>query len=182
MTNRLSRTATLLAGTVVAAGTAMAQSDNTSSDVTIANAQLMTVDGQPAGNVEFTQTPNGVLIEVLVSNVTPGVHAIHLHDTGECSGDFTSAGSHIAMGGSEHGFLNEDGPHAGDLPNIVVSPEGVGTAVFYNSRIGLNDGGGETDLLAGNGSAVIVHEFGDTYNEESDTGSRVACGVIEARA
>lgn len=174
---RFSRTCALITGVALAAGNALAQDG-----ATIAIANLVNADGEPMGTVELTQTPNGVVIEALLANLTPGVHAIHLHDTGECTGDFTSAGGHVAVGDSQHGFHDPDGPHAGDLPNIVVSADGTAAAVFYNDRVGLDRGEGEAALLSGNGSAVIVHEFGDTYNEESDTGARIACGVIEERA
>ena len=41
------------------------------------------------------------------------------------------------------------------------------------------DSGPRHSVFDGDGSAIIVHEKADAYGEkESDTGSRIACGVI----
>lgn len=142
-----------------------------------ATARLMTAQGEPAGEVSFTQTPNGVLIEVLVTGATPGEHAIHLHETGSCEPDFSAAGDHFNPSGKEHGFFNENGPHAGDLPNIFVGVDGAATAHMTNDRVSLgSDGNG---LLDADGTAVIVHAQADTYAAEAGAGDRELCGVVE---
>lgn len=142
-------------------------------------ARMATADGAPAGSVEATATPNGVLIEVLIFGLTPGEHAIHLHQTGSCSPDFEAAGDHFAPEGNAHGFLNPDGPHAGDLPNVFVDVEGTASAHFFNSRVMLDTG--EARLMDEDGTAVIVHELPDLYGEDAGAGGRVACGVLEHR-
>ena len=40
--------------------------------------------------------------------------------------DFTSAGAHFNPAGKKHGRMNPEGPHAGDLPNLVVAAVGRG--------------------------------------------------------
>lgn len=141
-------------------------------------AELATADGAPAGTVELNQTPNGVLVVVSLTGMTPGERAIHLHETGSCSPDFSAAGGHFSPEGNVHGFFNEDGPHAGDLPNVFVTTDGTAAAHMLNNRVSLT---GEGGLLDEDGAAVIVHEFADTYGDEAGAGGRVACGVIEAR-
>ena len=148
-------------------------------DTRQALAQLMTDDGVPAGTVEVTAAPDGVLVEVLLSGLTPGEHALHLHEVGSCSPDFGAAGDHFAPDGNAHGFLNPDGPHGGDLPNVFVSVEGTATAHFYNNRVMLDEG--DASLMDEDGTAVIVHELPDLYGEEAGAGGRVACGVLEHR-
>ncbi|MDN3722458.1 superoxide dismutase family protein [Roseibium salinum] len=140
-------------------------------------ARLTTSEGEPAGSVEFTDGPNGVLIEALITGHAPGEHAIHLHETGKCSPDFSAAGGHIAPEGTVHGFLSQEEPHTGDLPNIFMDVEGAGTAHFFHRGISL--GGEKADLLDDDGTAVIVHEHADTYTANADPGARVACGVVE---
>lgn len=163
---------------ILAAGLAsMLSAPVMAQDVTLAFAELSTAEGAPAGTVELNQTPNGVLVVISLTGMTPGERAIHLHETGSCAPDFSAAGDHFSPDGKQHGFTNPDGPHAGDLPNIFVSVDGTAAAHVLNQRISLSGDGG---LLDEDGAAVIVHEFADTYGEDAGAGGRVACGVIEA--
>lgn len=143
----------------------------------IASATLTNAAGEPAGMAKFSQGPKGVLIEVTLSGLTPGVHGIHIHQTGACTPDFAAAGDHFAPSGGGHGFLAEGGPHEGDLPNIVVGVDGTAVAHFFTDRISLGDG--EASLFDDDGSAVIVHAKADTYGAEAGAGGRDACGVVE---
>lgn len=142
-------------------------------------ARLETADGNSAGSVEFIDSPHGVVIEVMVENMTPGEHAFHIHQTGACSPDFSASGSHFAPEGNSHGFFSDNGPHAGDLPLLLVGVDGTATAHMFNTRVTLGEG--SNSLLDDDGSAVIVHSGGDTYGEEAEFGQPVACGVIEKR-
>lgn len=162
---------------LIAAGTLGAAAQE---EMTRATAKLTTADGMPAGNVEFTGGPNGVVVEVLAVGLAPGQHAIHLHETGSCAPDFSAAGGHYAPMGKSHGFLSPNGPHAGDLPNVTVSVDGAATAQFFNPRVRLDDG--ETGLFDEDGTAVIVHELADTHGATAEFGQAVACGVIEPLA
>src|SRR5690606_8047734 len=53
---------------------------------------------------------------------------------------------------------NPRGPHAGDLPNITIDEQGNATYEAVNDRISLGDEPG-TSILAGDGSALIVHSL-----------------------
>ncbi len=167
------RTATLLAG-LVAAGTAFAQNDQANT----ASVAMMNKDGQPAGSVTLTGTPNGVLLRPDLTGLPAGVHGFHIHETGECdaAGGFESAGGHFAPGGNSHGFKVEGGPHAGDMPNQRVDEGGNLQSDIFNAEVTLGDG---ADSIRG--LALIVHEGADDYESQpsGDAGSRLACGVIE---
>lgn len=76
--------------------------------------------------------------------------------------------------------MNDEGPHAGDLPNIYAGPDGTARADFYSEAITLASGE-DTSVLDEDGSAIIVHEKPDTYGAEAGAGGRVACGVIQGR-
>ena len=68
--------------------------------------------------------------------------------------------------------------HGGDLPNIYAASDGSARADFFTVGIAL-DTNQPHSIFDADGSAIIVHEHPDAYGEEeSDTGNRVACGVI----
>jgi Cu-Zn family superoxide dismutase len=61
-----------------------------------------------------------------VNNLAPGVHGVHIHAVGACSPTFTTSGRHHNPLAHEHGLDNANGPHAGDLPNLIVNVAGIG--------------------------------------------------------
>src|ERR1035437_1767468 len=64
---------------------------------------------------------------VTVTNLSPGVHAIHIHEAGKCAAPgFTTAGGHFNPANKQHGTQNAEGHHAGDLPNLTVGANGKG--------------------------------------------------------
>ena len=131
--------------------------------------------GNPVGTATLTQTAHGVLIAADLHDMKPGKHAIHLHETGKCEGPaFKSAGGHFNPAKKQHGFMTAEGPHAGDLPNIDVGPEG-------KARAELIAGDASLDALQANGAALVLHAKADDYNTQpaGDAGDRVACGVIQ---
>ncbi|MFN0263809.1 superoxide dismutase family protein [Tepidamorphus sp. 3E244] len=141
-----------------------------------ATAELKTADGKSAGSVQFVQTPNGVLIMGELQNASPGVHGVHIHETGKCEPDFKAAGDHFAPNGNKHGFASEEGYHAGDLPNVTVGEDGTATFHVFNENVSLGED--EASLMDDDGSAVIVHAKADSYMAEAGAGDRDACGVV----
>lgn len=134
--------------------------------------------GEAKGTVTLTQTSQGVLVAADLQSLTPGAHGFHLHETGSCSPDFKAAGGHYNPHGASHGYAHEGQPHAGDMPNIYVHGDGTARADVLNALVSLEDGAAGT-LFDGDGSAVIIHEKGDSYGDKAGAGGRVACGVIE---
>ena len=143
-----------------------------------ARATLTAPAGHAMGEVTLTQTPTGVLISAEVTGLSPGAHGFHIHGVGACSPDFKAAGSHFAPGGEPHGFLHEDGPHAGDLPNIHADEDGNARAEYFTAAITL-DAGADHSLFDEDGSSFIVHADPDDYLDVGSAGARIACGVIE---
>lgn len=142
-----------------------------------ASAQIMGPEGESLGTVTLTQGGQGVLVQADLSGLTPGAHGFHIHETGSCAPDFSAAGDHFAPAGIEHGYFNPDGHHAGDLPNIYAGADGAARADFFSGAITLAEGEPDS-LFDTDGSAVIVHERGDTYGADAGAGGRVGCGVI----
>lgn len=150
-----------------------------------AAAILESPEGEPMGTVTFRQVATGVLIMADVKDLAPGGHAFIIHETGECTPDFSYAGDHFNPDDTEHGLVHpvwtrgaSRGGHSGDLPNIYAASDGSARADFFTGGITL-DTGQRHSVFDADGSAILVHEEPDSYGEEeSDTGSRLACGVI----
>ena len=139
-------------------------------------ARLAKADGTDVGTVAFRPMRAGVNIKVELTDLLPGPHAIHIHETGACKPDFDAAGEHLAPNGHEHGFAQTEDPHAGDLPNLYAADDGTAQAEFLDWRLTMDQ------LLDGDGSAVIVHEAADTYMDPASAGGRLACGVVEQKS
>lgn len=145
-----------------------------------ASATLMDSTGARVGVATFSVVDSGVRLGVSVSGLTPGPHGIHIHEQGACTGpDFGSAGGHLNPAGRQHGLENPAGPHAGDLPNLLVDADGSADTIFAVSPDLL--AGGEGLLFHVGGTAVVVHaERDDQHTDPSGgSGARVACGVVE---
>lgn len=144
-----------------------------------ATAQFVDATGAPSGSASLTTAPGGVLITVEVSGLPAETWvAFHIHETGACdaAGGHESAGGHFNPAKTEHGYLSEKGPHAGDMPNIWVDASGVARAQVFNPYVVLTEG----DTLV-RGRALMIHAGADDYTTQPSggAGDRLACAVIE---
>ena len=122
------------------------------------------------------------------SKLTPGRHAVHIHEAGACD-PFTAAKGHydgnidpqvnpeanVSPGLGNHPY------HLGDLPNLVVDENRKGTLYAITSRVTLTPG--LTTLFDADGSAFIIHGLEDKFLPDPPTkdapgGPRIACGVV----
>lgn len=146
------------------------------------NIHLFNNEGAAAGTVALKQGPNGLLMVIEATGLTPGWHGIHLHETGQCEAAFTSAGAHINHPAAKvpHGLMNADGPDDGDLPNIFAHADGTAKAEIFTTRARLSGDGQAQDLLDNDGSAIIIHANADDHSSQpiGGAGARVACGAI----
>jgi glucose/arabinose dehydrogenase len=150
---------------------------------TMAMAELQNITGTVVGMANFTETVEGLQISVVISNfteATPGEHGIHFHQVGRCEPDFAVAGEHFNPTMASHGLDNPNGPHAGDLPNIIIDEEG--NAIYDAVSSLLTLGTGENALLAADGSTLLIHANADDQisNPSGRSGARIACGVVTA--
>lgn len=144
-----------------------------------ATAQLQDKDGKNVGLATFREASDGVVMEVEVKGLTPGLHAVHIHAVGKCEGPaFTSAGGHFNPMQKKHGMKNPDGAHAGDFPNMMIAKDGSGRFEALTDMITL--GSGPTSIFDADGSAVVVHAGVDDYTTDptGNAGDRAACGVV----
>lgn len=143
--------------------------------------------GRTIGWVGLVEDGAGTVhVNVHVSGMTPGLHGIHIHAVGACGPTFAAAGPHYNPLGTQHGLDNPNGPHAGDLPNLIVNPQGIGHLEAKTQGVTIT--AGPTTLFDGTaaavGSSVIIHANEDdqvTDATNGNSGARVACAVIEAQ-
>lgn len=144
-------------------------------------ATLRNADGGPVGEATFEEVDGGVKIRFEGDNLPPGAHGFHIHEHGKCEApSFESAGGHFNPTDARHGLASPNGPHVGDLPNLEVEVNGrVVTEVI--ARGATLDSSGENSLLAGDGTALVVHAGEDDQMTDpaGNAGDRIACGVIE---
>lgn len=141
-----------------------------------ASAVLRNPGGEVVGKALLSEKFDGVQIQVQVSKLPPGVHGFHIHAVCRCEGpDFKSAGAHFNPDAKKHGFRNTMGPHAGDLPNLLVGEDGTASASFVAKGVTLLPGRYSID-----GTALVIHAMADDYQTDpaGNAGDRIVCGCI----
>ncbi len=144
--------------------------------------------------VEHT-SPEGikeVTVEMKISGLADGKHAVHIHEFGKCEPCSAAGGHHDPgpFGQSRPDSAGDETPakdvnhpfHMGDLINVEVK-DGVGHMRHTTSRVTLSPG--RLSILDADGSSFIVHTQSDTYcDQETELkkgcagGARDACGII----
>jgi superoxide dismutase, Cu-Zn family len=144
-----------------------------------ARAELRNAQGEVVGRATLTPEAPGVRVDLEVEKLPPGAHGFHIHEVGRCDPpDFMSAGGHFNPEGRKHGLKNPEGPHAGDLPNVVVGADGSARARIMAPRVTL--GAGSNSLLQPAGTTLVLHAGpdDDVTDPGGNSGARIACGVI----
>ncbi len=139
---------------------------------------LIDTAGERTGQITATEGGGSVVFEILAYHLAPGRHGMHLHQSPACEPPgFSTAGGHFNPTGRQHGSKNPEGAHAGDLPNLVVTPDSTGRAQVQLPGYTLAPG---PQSIAAPGTAVVIHAGPD--DEQTDptggSGGRVACAVI----
>jgi Cu-Zn family superoxide dismutase len=165
---------TLLAATALSAFTPLSTLAEAHMQPAV-TADVASADDVSMGSVTINTTASGeMLVQLDLHGVTPGIHAVHIHETGACEAPaFKSAGGHLAEG-KDHGVGSSDGPHPGDMPNVTVGDDDVLKAEVFVAGL-------TADMLNDDdGSAFVMHDGVDDYMSQpaGDAGSRVACGVF----
>ncbi len=125
---------------------------------------------------------NGMVrLNVTIRGLSEGTHAIHLHETADCSSDDgKSTGGHWNPTFTPHGkWGSEAGYHKGDIGNFEVGPDGIGRVFFETNEwcIGCDD---DTKNILG--KAIIVHQGADDFVSQpaGAAGARISCaGIVE---
>ncbi len=132
------------------------------------------------GTITFKEVADGIEVTAEVEGLSPGDHAWHVHEKGDCSApDAASAGGHFNPSGKKHGAPDADEHHEGDFGNLTAGKDGKASKTFVMKGITL----GEDDKSVV-GKGFIVHEKADDMKTQptGNAGGRIACGVIEAKS
>ncbi len=131
------------------------------------------------GNAVFTEEDGVVTMVVVVSGLTEGEHAIHLHEKADCSADDgTSAGGHWNPTNQPHGkWGSSEGYHKGDIGNFMADANGNGTITMTTDEWCIGCGDSNNDIV---GKGIIIHEGIDDFTTQptGDAGGRISCGGI----
>lgn len=140
-----------------------------------AQAVLHDATGAEVGHAMATTVAGGVRFTADVHGLPAGTHGIHVHTTGLCDAPgFTTAGGHWNPTGMKHGSMNPQGPHEGDMPNLIVGNDGRGTIAVVVPAATI------AALMDADGAAMVVHAGPDDLmtDPSGNSGGRIACGVF----
>lgn len=166
----------LVAGTALTACASMTGGDT----LPVATGQIARANGTVLGAASITQGATGLAVMVNVAGMAPGTYGIHVHAVGRCDGpNFTTAGPHWNPGMRQHGRLNPQGSHHGDLPNLVIGADGTGRLNAALAGTLTGEGG----LLDMDGASLIIHARPDDEltDPTGNSGDRQACAVLTPR-
>lgn len=144
-------------------------------------ADLTDAGGRNVANAGIVQDSEGLRIRIDATALNAGAYGVHLHAVGRCDRPgFESAGPHWNPANRQHGTRNPAGPHAGDLPNLLVGTDGRGMMEFLVRGARLT--GDRRSLLDADGTAVVIHASADDYRTDpsGNSGARIACGVFRS--
>ncbi len=129
-------------------------------------------DSRLSGLVKFFSTPyGGVLVEAEIFGLpdieterSSDFYALHIHEEGDCSEDFTRTGGHYNPGDMPHPM------HGGDLLPLMGN-QGYAWTAFYDKRFTV------PEII---GRSVVIHSKRDDFTSQpsGDAGEKIGCGVI----
>ena len=198
MRKALTRSAgVLIGGTAMAALLVVAGGSPAGAVKPLVAATIHNANGDEIGTIVFSGSgvhAERAEVELALPAGAPGLgayHGLHVHAVGTCTGPaFTSAGGHWNLTGASHGN------HTGDLPSVLVGPDGTASAAFETHRFDVSQ------LLDADGSAIVLHAGIDNFGNvpiapgkyqdpdswytaptgtgnTGDAGGRYGCGVFE---
>ena len=134
---------------------------------------------QTTGMVTLTEADGMVSLEAHINGLSEGTHAIHLHETADCSSeDGTSTGGHWNPTFENHGFWGStDGFHRGDIGNFEADGSGHGMVNFKTDLWCLDCDDPVKNIV---GKAIIVHQGQDDLVSQPSgaAGARISCAGI----
>ncbi|XP_075969172.1 superoxide dismutase [Cu-Zn]-like isoform X2 [Anticarsia gemmatalis] len=134
-----------------------------------------------SGDLIFTQVvPNGpVTIQGNITGLAPGLHGVHVHQSGSVKGDCKEIGPHFNAFYGRHGGPRDPVRHLGDLGNVKAE-EGTLEVKIIDHLISL--AGPRSIVGRSLGISKAEDDYGRANTEESGltgtSGPTIACGII----
>ncbi|NAP00524.1 superoxide dismutase family protein [Halomonas sp. MG34] len=141
---------------------------------------MYNVSGDMIGTVALSEQADGIQVKVKLEGLEPGFHGFHVHEYPICEApDFTTAGNHYNPEGKEHGLMDPEGPHLGDLPNLEADAGGLVDAELMLAGATLMEG--KNSLLKEDGTSFIIQEGPDDGLTQPGGGGgpRIVCGELK---
>ena len=114
-----------------------------------------------SGEIKFAQKANTVTMDINVSKLTPGLHAVHIHEMGDCSAtDASSAGGHWNPEKSMHGKWEGEHFHMGDIGNLNADTLGNATLTFKTDKWCLGCDDPAKNII---GKSIVIHQIGRAH-------------------
>lgn len=146
-----------------------------------ATAEIHAIDekgtGASLGHIAVREVPEGIQLTPDLHGLPPGQHGLHLHENASCEpGEKDgkvqaglAAGSHYDPDKTGKHLGPEGQGHKGDLPMLMVSPEGNAKTSVTATRLRADDM---------KGRSLVIHASPDNYGDQPG-GARIACGIIK---
>lgn len=131
------------------------------------------------GTADFVQKGKNVSMDLNVYKLTPGIHAVHIHEKGDCSAtDASSAGGHWNPSKNDHGKWGSEHFHMGDIGNLVADKDGTARLLFNTDKWCLGCKDESKNIL---GKAIVIHAGKDDFMTQptGNAGGRVGCIEIK---
>jgi superoxide dismutase, Cu-Zn family len=146
---------------------------------TTATAELIAVKGGASlGTITFERNAEGAIMiyGTFTGLKKNGVHALYIHENGDCSKKGKAAGGHLNPTKAKHGPPASSQRHAGDFGNLTADEDG--NASFSMTTDSVTMEGDRPDSVVNR--AVIIHAKKD--DKKGSGGAALACGVITLAA
>ncbi len=140
--------------------------------------EVRKADGTLAARAMVYLDGGALQVRVQAAGLPPGRYGVHFHAVGRCEAPaFESAGPHWNPTGRQHGSLNPEGRHLGDLDNLEVDADRAGRLEF---AIPGATTAGPQGLFDADGVSIVIHAAPDDYRTDpsGNSGARLACGVF----
>jgi Cu-Zn family superoxide dismutase len=133
------------------------------------------------GKIDIADSQKGLILTPKLKGLAPGPHGFHVHEYASCAPaekdgknvvGLSAGGHYDPKGTKKHAGPNGEG-HLGDLPTLVVAPDGSANQPVTAPRLKLSDL---------RGRSIVIHAGGDNYSDSPKPlgggGARIACGIV----